>query len=199
MSPILTGVIASGISGHLTPPWSPEGGYDALASATISSSGSIGTVSFTGIPSGYKHLQVRMAATEPTGDAYFSIVFNGDTTQTNYPRHRIYGTGSSVGAGAQNTDATTKGVIIGIPAYSTTYPSVSITDILDYSSSSKYKTARILHGQDANGSGILEFNSSLWLNTAAITSLDVRCNLSGGGSSGNTFNANSVISLYGVK
>jgi hypothetical protein len=53
MSPILTGVIASGISGHLTPPWSPEGAHDALATVTLSASAA--SITFAGIPSGYKH------------------------------------------------------------------------------------------------------------------------------------------------
>lgn len=200
VSALTTGNISlAGAKGAYAPWAGPEGGFDALASHTITSSGSVGTVSFAGIPTGYKHLQVTVSGTEPTGDAYFSIVFNSDTTQTQYPRHRVYGSGTSTGAGFQNTDGTTKGVIIGIPAYSTSYPSVSIANILNYNSDSEYKTVRISHGQVPNGTGIIELNSSVWLSTDPIQTIDVRCNLSGGGSSGNTFNANSKISLYGVK
>lgn len=200
MSPILTGVIASGISGNLVPPFSPEGGYDALASTTISSSGSIAEVLFSSIPSGYKHLQLRVAAGNNTAGIYYVAVYNGDTNQANYPRHRLFGSGSSAGSSATiNTDSSNRGAMIGSPLYSTTHQGVAIVDILDYSSTSKNKVTRSLFGQDANGSGIIEMHSSLWTNTSPINSINVRCNLAGGDAGTTTYNAGSVISLYGVK
>ena len=41
MTPIIKGIVASGISGHLIPPYSPTGSYDALAVYTVPS-GEIG-------------------------------------------------------------------------------------------------------------------------------------------------------------
>jgi hypothetical protein len=76
---------------------------------------------------------------------------------------------------------------------------IAIADIYDYTSTNKHKTTRSLFGQDANGSGILEMNSSVWLSTAAITRIDVRCNLSGGDTATSKFNAGSTVSLYGIK
>lgn len=177
-----------------------SGGYDSLASAVITSSGSVGSVSFAGIPSGYKHLQLRLNAAENTADVYFVAVYNGDTAQASYPRHKFFGNGSSSGAsGTINVDSSTRGAMLGSPLFSTTYFGSVIADILDYSNSSKYTTTRSIFGQDANGSGVIELNSSVWLNTAPVTSIEVRCNLSGGGAASSTFNLGSTISLYGVK
>jgi hypothetical protein len=52
--PIL-GIISSQISGHL---FAPSGAYDSIA--TVSGTGSSGTISFTSIPSTYTHLQIRL-------------------------------------------------------------------------------------------------------------------------------------------
>jgi hypothetical protein len=178
----------------------PVGAYDSLASVTIPSSGSIAEVLFAGIPTGYKHLQLRISAANNTAGIYYVAVYNGDTAQASYPRHTLYGTGSSAGSGnAINVDSSTRGAMLATPLYSTTYPSVAIADILDYANVNKYKTTRSLSGQDANGSGILNLDSSVWLNTSAITSINVRCNLAGGDAATTTYNAGSIISLYGVK
>ena len=95
MTPILTGIIASGISGHLTPPWSPEGAYDALATVTVGST-SLSSIVFSGIPTGYKHLQVRyIVKSARTGNPLdeLNLRFNGDTG-TNYAQHALAGDGS---------------------------------------------------------------------------------------------------------
>ena len=55
MSPILTGVIASGVSGQLNT-GGPQGAYDSLNSSILTTTAS--SVTFTGIPATYKHLQM---------------------------------------------------------------------------------------------------------------------------------------------
>lgn len=175
------------------------GAYDSLGSATITSSGSIAEVSFTGIPSTYKHLQLRLSAGNNTAGIYYVAVYNDDTAQANYPRHRLFGSGTSAGASATiNVDSSTRGAMIGSPLYSTTYQGVAIVDILDYANTNKNKTTSSLFGQEANGSGVVELHSSIWLSTSAITSINVRCNLSGGDAATTTYNSGSIISLYGV-
>jgi hypothetical protein len=67
------------------------------------------------------------------------------------------------------------------------------TDFLDYTSTTKNKTIRSLLGQDNNGSGYIQFQSDLWINTAAITSLTI---LSTGG---DYINQYSQFALYGIK
>ena len=59
MSP-LPGIYASQISGHT---FVPSGAYDALASVTIPAGQTATSIVFAGIPSGYKHLQIRAFVT----------------------------------------------------------------------------------------------------------------------------------------
>jgi hypothetical protein len=176
MSPILTGVIASGISGNLTPPWSPEGAYDSLATVTVPSGG-LASVTFAGIPTGYKHLQLRMSNTVGA-----TIRFNGDTTTSNYRYHVLVGTGTNAIAATTANNAYS-------PAGGTTGTTVEILDILDYANTSKNKTLRSLGGFGDVSTGEAYITSNLWMSTAAINSITMTA----------SFPQNSQFSLYGVK
>jgi hypothetical protein len=195
MSPIIPGVIASGISGHLTPPWSPEGAYDALA--TVSLSTATASVTFAGIPSGYKHLQIRglHRATVGAGDGTTYIQFNGDTG-SNYSRHRLYGYG---GGGSPGTDTESGATAASIGHSMGATPSLqsftaTIVDVLDYSSTVKNKTIRAITGTDLNGdaSGALFYNNGAWYNTSAVNSITITTNQT-------AFATYSSFALYGVK
>ncbi len=189
MSPILTGVIASGISGNLTPPWSPEGGYDALATVTVGAT-SVPTITFAGIPSNYKHLQVRLFA-KYTGLGAGYMRFNTDAA-ANYSIHNIHGDGVSSPVGAMGTANTNSYYYTGAAGTKDTTFNVAIIDIFDYANTSKFKTARGLYGWDNNGTGYVEFNSGNWRNLNAISSIDLT-------SSAGNFAQYSQIELYGVK
>ena len=188
--PIL-GIMASQISGHL---WSPEGAYDALATVTVPSGG-ISSITFAGIPTGYKHLQIRLIGrtnrSDQNGD-FFQTTFNGDTS-ANYSWHFLNGNGSSVGAvaGANASMMETNripGSLIGSNIYGTI-----IIDILDYANTNKFKTVRSLGGWDGNGSGEVYFNSGNWRNTAAVTSITLN------NSGSRTIQEYSSFALFGVK
>ena len=186
MSPIL-GIWASQISGHLYA--GPEGAYDALATITVPSGG-VASIDFVGIPTGYKHLQLRgISFAANTNQGYF-LQMNGDTA-ANYNSHYVYGDGSSAAAGA---NATWGGIDFAFTSPSTSYATAFVVDILDYASVTKNKTVRALQGSDANGSGYIGLNSGLWRNTSAITSLTVKELLGGG-----NINQYSQFALYGVK
>jgi hypothetical protein len=182
VSPIL-GIYASQISGHL---FGPTGAYDSIATVTVGAGGAT-DIEFTSIPATYTHLQIRGIG-RTTSDDDFRIQINGDTG-ANYSRHLFYGTGSSVGTGVVNND--TKGNIGSLPSASSTFCGY-VVDILDYANTSKYKTVRSLGGFDANGSGTIDFFSSLWMNTNAITSIKIY------GQSYNFTNYSSF-ALYGIK
>ena len=186
--PIL-GTVASQISGRLTPP--DTGAMFPLGMVQVGSGGSA-TISFTSIPSTYKHLQIRgLFGASSSGQAY-SVNFNSDTG-SNYSYHYLAGQGSSAFTGASTsrtftllTDTSGSGV--------TTSPTAFVMDLLDYGSTSKNKTMRTLIGNDANGSGQIYLVSGLWFATpAAITSISL------GGLSGATFTQYSSFALYGIK
>ena len=200
MSPILTGVIASGISGHLTPPWSPEGAYDALATATVPSGG-LSSITFTGIPqTGYSHLQVRISAQSNRGTYGIDnpeLTFNSDTGN-NYSWHSLTGDGAGTG---YNAVSTTSFIAVGDRTIGTgvsgTFGGIVI-DLLDYAETTKYKTTRALGGADTNGviagfAGAISFSSGLWQSTSAITSITLAPQ------HGSLFNQYSSFALYGVK
>ena len=183
MSPIL-GIWASQDYPRVT------NSYESIA--TIIPSGSTNTVSFTSIPSTYKHLQLRLLQKDNYASPLnaSNVRFNSDSG-ANYAYHRLIGDGSSVSAdgGASQTG-------MSLDLYASNNNSsygVAIIDILDYANTNKYKTARSLCGYDANGNGRIQLNSGLWMSTSAITSISFAV----GGSI--VWNANSSFALYGVK
>jgi hypothetical protein len=151
-----------------------------LASATSS-------ITFSSIPGTYKHLQLRIAVNSTATGADIELQCNSDTA-SNYSMHWILGAGSSVtsGAVASFSAMVAFGQNTGLATTATT---AAIIDILDYTSTSKYKTMRSLAG--ATVSNEVGLYSGFWRSTAAITSLTVKTGAS-------TYVANSRFSLYGV-
>jgi hypothetical protein len=180
MSPIL-GIIASS---KLV----VTGSYESIATTTVGAGGT-STITFSSIPSTYKHLQLRFMTNAVSTATGVLLQINSDSG-ANYSRHSLWGNGSSAtGAGVASTASPY------IQSYAadvtTTNPTVGIVDLLDYSNTNKNKTIRVLTGTDKNGSGGIEFNSMLWQNTNAITTLVVYGTAS--------FAQNSSFALYGIK
>jgi hypothetical protein len=167
-------------------PWSPNNAYDALATVTVGST-AVSSVTFSGIPTGYKHLQVRgILLTSGTTNPSFN--FNGDTG-SNYAWHHLWGNGSS----ANNNNGPSQTFMYFNYNPSTSYPSAFVIDILDYASTSKYKTSRTLAGSNTNGgTDEIALWSGLWQNTAAINSITFN-------GAGANFNQYSQFALFGVK
>lgn len=191
----MIGAITAGLYGTGVPPVTNS--YESIATVTVGSGGS-SSVSFTSIASTYKHLQVRSIARTSSGgyDTVLLYRMNGDSTYTNYfGRHLLYGDGSSAAAAANNSSGFTGGAI-GTTAGGLTASNVfatTIVDILDYQNTNKNTTMRGLGGIDANGNGTVAFASSLWLNTAAVTSITILPY------DGSSFAANTHFALYGIK
>ena len=161
--------------------------------ATTLLTGTATTITFSNIPQNYKNLQLRIMILTNTSavDAPY-LRCNGDSG-SNYTLHTLLGEG--VSARSQGITSLTWINIGGFwNGTIGSNPSVSITDILDYTNPNKLKTIRTLAGQDNNSTlGSVGLGSGLWLNTAAITSLTIHL-------SGSTvFSANSRFSLYGIK
>lgn len=162
--------------------------YESIA--TVSLSGVAGTT-FSSIPSGFKHLQLRFLGLESNANDT-RLRFNSDTG-SNYALHYLRGSG----AAASSTGIASTTSIRGSNAFNgmnATYPSVVIIDILDFASTTKNKTTRHFYGLDMNGSGEVAVMSGLWMSTSAVTSVTFEIN-----GSGSTFNAGSTIALYGIK
>jgi hypothetical protein len=182
--PIL-GIIASSFRSAA----GPQGAYDALATVTVPSGG-VASVTFAGIPAGYKHLQIRTLYRNTSGQSNVRMTFNNDTA-ANYSWHEVYGYGQPSPESGAAPNQSYMSIILG--ASGTTNQAVGITDILEYSNTNINKTARTLTGSDTNG-GIeyILFRSGNWRSTTAINRIDLTA------SAGN-FGQFSSIALYGVK
>jgi hypothetical protein len=188
MSPILTGVIASGISGNLS------GGtaYESIATVTLGSSNS--TINFSSIPSTYKHLQLRI--TGRGGRSLFLdnilMSFNGDSTTSNYYNHGFYGDGATMSPSNDGSSYILMYALAGANASSNVVGSI-IVDIVDYSNTNKNKTVKYLGGLDNNGQGLVAYGSGAWFNTPAINAIQLTL------STGASFQTHTKAALYGIK
>ena len=176
------------------------GSYESIQTVDVGAGGSA-SVSFTSIPSTYKHLQIRAIArgTYATGtDAIlFKMQVNSDTA-ANYSTHFLQGYGgvaTNIGAGGGGgSDYIRLG---GLPKDNWTASVFGpiVIDVLDYANTNKYKTVRCLSGSDGNSTTVyqyVEFTSGLWRNTNAISSISIFP------STGN-ISQYSSFSLYGIK
>jgi hypothetical protein len=182
---MILGILASAGGGAAT-------AYESIATAT--GTGSSGTITFSSIPSTYTHLQVRFngRTTRTTNLEGYSIRFNGDSG-ANYAYHTLYGDGTTP---VVEGIISSTGGIIGWAAtdfYASNIMGVSITDVLDYASTTKNKVSRSFTGFDTNGAGREGVTSSLWLSTSAITSLSLVTN------SGFNWTTSTTVALYGIK
>jgi hypothetical protein len=179
----------SAASASVTPVFPPLSAYDSIATTTVSTP--VSSVSFSSIPSTYKHLQLRFLAGSATTNQDVFATFNGDSTSANYSLHYLYGGGSGAAAGGSTINA--GHISAGFVDTSGTGFGVGIVDILDYADTNKYKTTRTLTGYDANGSGACILYSGLWKSTSAITSITLVINNS------RNFIQYSSFALYGIK
>ena len=158
---------------------------DALGVVTLGSTQT--SITFSSIPSTYTHLQIRALTVTNVPSGSGVMYFNGDSTNTNYRNHYLYGSGTSAAANDGGNHSYAPEFVGG---GATTSPGASIIDILDYTNTNKYKTTRELGGYDANGSGYITLSSNLWMNNAAITSISFNIT---------SWLAGTSFALYGVK
>ena len=196
MPSLLTGAIASGISGHLS-------SFESIATVTVGAGGS-STMVFSSLPQTYKHLQLRGILKSTNNASTLNsmyIQFNGDAGST-YSWHQFYGyyTASTAGSGYSSSQTQI------YPGYIPLTDSLGgltsnifcgiVIDILDYTSSSKNKTLKAFSGFDFNNaysySGIIVLGSGAWYSTSSVTSITFST------TSGN-YAQFSSLALYGVK
>jgi len=162
--------------------------YESIATTTVGSGGAA-NIEFTSIPSTYTHLQIRYIVRSNVNNTNTVLTFNSDTG-SNYSTHYLVGDGSSASAGAA---ANSTFIYTDITSQSATSYVGAVVDILDYASTSKYKTTRTLAGLDKNGSGVIWLVSGNWRNTNAITSLKLVF------ADATTIPQYSHFALYGIK
>lgn len=164
--------------------------FESIATAT--GTGSSGTITFSSIPSTYKHLQIRVLGRWSDTDTRIDLQCNGDTT-SKYSYHWLTGDGTAASASGAATQTAALGV--GYVVGTTTSSFIgggAIIDIHDYSDTTKYKTIRSLNGWDSNGNGRIRLSSGSWQSTSAVSSLTLFI-------SGGTYTSGTSFALYGIK
>jgi hypothetical protein len=173
----------------------PPTSYESISTVTVGSGGS-SVITFSSIPSTFKHLQVRFIARCGVSGEVSQGLFmriNSDTA-SNYSHHSLYGTGATAGAGGSaNQTYAYPGFMTGPNATSNNF-GTGVIDILDYADTNKNKTIRALTGYDNNGAGLVGLLSSNWRSTTAISSLSFLVELGGG-----SFTQYTHFALYGIK
>jgi len=183
MSFMLLGILNSQAAGG------GAGAYDLLETTTLTSSASSVTFSGLGSYSNYAHLQVRYTMRLDSAFDGGTLLYrlNSDSG-SNYARHQLIGSGSSVLSQASTTfNQAGYGIGGGAPA---NIFGTGVIDFLDFSSTAKNTTLRSLSGRVGAADSIL-LTSSLWNNTAAVTSLELYAS--------NDLVSGCRFSLYGIK
>jgi|LakMenEpi03Aug12_release.lakeMendotaPanAssembly.Ray.scaffolds.fasta_scaffold12299_5 hypothetical protein len=169
--------------------------YEPIATTTVSTATS--TVTFSSIPSTYKHLQIRyIARSARTTDNGATMLtrFNSDTGN-NYAYHIVYGNSASMSAYNGSTTNVMRSYSVSSSSSSNTLIyGVGIIDILDYANTSRYKTLRHLGGYDRNLLGEVNLASGLWQSTNAISTITFTLSEATA-----NYETNSSFALYGIK
>lgn len=167
----------------------PSGAYESIQTVTVPVATVYPTITFTSIPSTYKHLQIRAIGLSTTSN-HGDLRFNSDSAN-NYTYHALGGTGSVAYAEASAPRSDIASIVR--MAGSANAVGCAVIEILDYASNNKYKTVRSLRGFDNNGTGDISLISGMWMNTSsAITSITITAR-------GGTFTSYSSFALYGMK
>lgn len=171
------------------------GAYELISTQILGSNSD--NITFTSIPQTYKHLQIRatprLATSAGTGAFSLDIRLNDDTGSV-YSYHNLTGNASSVVSGGASTQNQIR-FEASIPSnsQSTGIFGATIIDILDYASTSKYKTLRGLTGYSGSSARV-GLKSGLYQATTAVTSVVLFDYAYAGG-----YLAGSRFSLYGLK
>jgi hypothetical protein len=143
---------------------------------------------------GFKHLQIRWVGRGDAAVTYSAAAMrvNGDAG-SNYARHDLRGDGSSVSSNAATGGSSF--YVGNVPFGSSTANAfgAAVIDILDFASTSKNTTFRILSGD--NIAPQVTLSSGLYVSTSAITSVTMFASFT----AGRNWDTNSRFSLYGSK
>ena len=180
---VISGLLAGGVAASTN-------SYESIQTVTVGAGGQ-SSITFSSIPSTYKHLQIRGIMLTTSAGGTVDATLNSDTA-TNYSRHRLVGYGTGVDSYGESSISSFRvfGEFAGTGA--SPIAAAIIMDILDYSSANKNKTVRIASGVDRNGSGEVQLNSAAWYNSStAVSSVTFTPSAN--------FSQYSSFALYGIK
>lgn len=156
------------------------------ALATVTLQAATPTVTFSGIPQGYRDLVlVVVDAKSLSSNPAVFVRFNSDSG-ANYSYVRMTGNGST--AGSASTSSQTRMDVGAAFGVNSTENAMLVLQIVDYSSTAKHKT--VLSRSGVAGLGV-EAIASRWASNSAVTAIQIFLDSSISWTTGTTF------SLYG--
>jgi archaellum component FlaF (FlaF/FlaG flagellin family) len=166
------------------------GAYELIS--TANGTGSSAVITFSSIPSTYKHLQIRSVGRHASVSANtLNVTFNG-ATSASYAKHRLYADGTNVAFQSTTSNGSinlTESLASGTSVANQGWP--MILDILDYAVTTKNVTLRAFTGGiDGTGQSIA-LQSGFFDSTSAISSITL--------TAGGNLSTISRFSLYGIK
>jgi len=190
MSFVLLGILNSQAAGA-----GGAGAYDLLETVEPTSASSITFTGLDTLASDYRHLQIRLVARSSFGALFnesLRITVNSDTG-ANYAFHDISVNPPNVLADNSTSRNFMEFFIISADGEGANEFGAGTIDILDFSSSNKNTTIRNFAGHAGTTVKNVAFQSGLYNNTAAITSINIQTDSNRDYVSGTRF------SLYGVR
>jgi hypothetical protein len=176
--------------GAFLPSSAAAGAFEQIA--TVFGTGASSVITFSSIPQTYKTLQIRAVSqgNSTSNPSSMLLRFNGDSG-TNYMNHFISANNGSVSA--SNSLSTSSINMLNTRGDETTSYHPGVIDITDYSVTTKTKTVRAIFGFFYSGGRQVNYNSGLWTNTGAITSITLTTSQS------DSITTPSRFTLYGIK
>lgn len=160
---------------------------------TYTGTGSSGTITFSTIPTTYKHLQIRYIGRGTGGAIATTLRMRINGSSSTYALHRLFGNGSTATAYGSTAEVYIQDNMnfAGGAAAANVF-GAGVIDLLDYNDANKKPVIRALSGTDNNGSGEIMFGSGMYPTNAAVTSISLEAN-------GQNWATGSHFALYGIK
>jgi hypothetical protein len=163
-----------------------QGAMVPINSVNVSTTGS---VTLSNIPNTFQDLMLVVSARTDSSSLTSALLrFNGDTSSV-YSSTLLLGNGVSATSERYSNESFARiGYAVGSSQLASAFSS-QVVQIIDYASTSRFKTIVSRDSSDTNGSGVSQLTTALWRNTAAITSITYATSIVPG----------STITLYGIK
>jgi len=171
--------------------------------ATVTAAGGETSLTFSSIPSSYKSLRIRGVYRDTSTSAPATTSpqfrFNSDSGSNYSSLYTISQNSTATLGGGGGPGGSTAGILeTNFTSYTNTSSIFSpvMLDVVDYSSTSKYKVVKTFAGWDTNTNGVyygeITLSSTTWASTAAVTSWTINA-------IGTGFVAGSTFTVYGEK
>ena len=168
------------------------GAFEQISTTILT--GNQASVSFSSIPSTYKHLQLRITLrSNTTGGSPLTLYGSINGSGAGYANHNLSGINSAVSSQSSFNDGgfVMRNLVPSNSGNAANIYNAIVMDFVDYSSTSKNKTVRWLGGY-SGATPAISLGSILWANTAAISSISID-DPAGAAMAGSRF------TLYGIK